>query len=183
METEHENSRDLYNIYFMVDVSPLTQLPPTAKPGRPQPSIGLCFNDLRFSISFDRQKHWAGFPKPGHIYFSLPEIPYSACRMLMFCKTSHRASPHLPSYFCSFILFMIRGPSQNSDDGKSMTCMCWHVSRSPHWHVVVGRPNYLSSRQKLYMRHVLACTGTDRMLQCRIDARVLVVLDFRPVPS
>jgi len=109
METEHENSRDLYNIYFMVDVSPLTQLPPTAKPGRPQPSIGLCFNDLRFSISFDRQKHWAGFPKPGHIYFSLPEIPYSACRMLMFCKTSHRASPHLPSYFCSFILFMIRG--------------------------------------------------------------------------
>ena len=28
METEHENSRDLYNIYFMVDVSPLTQLPP-----------------------------------------------------------------------------------------------------------------------------------------------------------
>ena len=33
------------------------------------------------------------------------------------------------------------------------------------------------------MRHILAYTGTDRMLQRRIDAQVLVVLDFRPAPS
>lgn len=36
---------------------------------------------------------------------------------------------------------------------------------------------------QLHIRHVLARTGTERMLQRQIDARVLVVLDFRPVPS
>jgi hypothetical protein len=45
----------------MVDVSHYT-VAPTAK-------TWSLRNDLRFFNFIDRQKYWAGIPKPGHVYF------------------------------------------------------------------------------------------------------------------